>query len=671
MQGRRKRNKRKDKLASSSTASKQKSVKEKVGVFVCHCGRNIAATVDVGKVARETLKHPAIVYVKDYNYMCSSPGQKLVEEAIKEKHLTGIVVAACSPSLHETTFREAAERAGLNRYKCEMANIREQCSWVHRDKEKATEKAIKLTKSAVEKVVRNEGLEPIKASLHRKALVVGGGIAGIRGALDIADAGFPVVLVEREPTIGGHLAQLAETFPTLDCAQCILAPLMSEVAHHPNIKILTLSEVVGVEGYVGNFHVRIKKHPRYVDPDKCTLCDNCVEVCPIAVPSEFNEGLSLRKAIYMPFAQAVPSSYLIDRDICVFCGKCAQPDVCDPGAINLADQPEIVEEDVGVIVVATGYELYNPANLGEYGADEYPDIITSLQFERLLAPDGPTSGVPKRPSDEKTPKKIAFVHCAGSRDERHQRYCSHICCTYLAKHALLYKEVVPDGEVYSLYIDIRAVGKNYEDFVRRAQEEAGINYIRGKVSRIYEQDGKVKIFGVDSLLGKRIELEVDMAVLGLAMVPSSGIKDLASKLRMELDEYGFLQEAHPKMHPVESTTSGIFLAGCAQTPMDVQTTVAQASGAASKALGILTQEKISHTPTVATVNRDHCSGCRLCISACPYGAIEVVNGKAEVVALLCEGCGTCVSTCPSNAISLKNDTDEQIDSMLEAIVGEI
>ena len=650
--------------------------KERIGVFVCHCGRNIAATVDTEKVVEEILKHPAVAHAEDYEYVCSSPGQGLIEKAVKEKRLTGVVVAACSPSLHENTFRETAERAGLNRYKCEIANIREQCSWVHEDVENATEKAIKLAKSAVEKVARNEQLEPIKVGLYKKALVIGGGIAGIRVALDIADAGFPVVLVEKNPTIGGHMAQLAETFPTLDCASCILTPLMSAVVHHPNIKLLTLSEIIDVKGYIGNFHVRIKKNPRYVDPDKCNLCNNCVDVCPVAVPSEFDEGLSLRKAIYIPFPQAVPSSYVIDLDAClgmnpIICGKCADPDICGPEAVNFDDQEEIIEEDVGVIIVAAGYELYNPKNIGEYGADKYPDVITSLQFERLLSPNGPTAGIPKRPSDEKIPKKIAFIHCVGSRDERHQPHCSHICCTYSAKHALLFKELVPDAEVYSFYIDIRAVGKNYEDFIRRVQEEAKIRYIRGKVSKIYEQDGKVKIFAVDTILNKRIEIEVDMAVLALSIVPAPSIEDLASKMRIQIDRNKFLQELHPKLHPVESATSGIFLAGAAQSPKDIQDTVAQASAAASKALGILTQERISHIPTVAKVYKDYCSGCGLCIPVCPYGAIELVNGTAEVNEVVCEGCGACVSTCPSGAIDLKNHTDEQVGIMVRAVAGEI
>lgn len=444
------------------------------------------------------------------------------------------------------------------------------------------------------KVIGNKESKPSKVDLHKKVLVIGGGIAGIRAALDIANVSFPVVLVEKKPTIGGHMAQLAEIFPTMDLATRILTPLMNEVGHHPNIELLTLSEVIDVKGYLGNFHTRIKKNPRCVDPDKCDLCNGrtsaqCVEACPVTVLSEFDEGLTIRKAIYIPFPQAVPSTYTIDRDVCISCGKCAQPDVCSPGAVNLADEEKIIEEDVGVVIVTTGYELYSQENAREYGADECPDVITSLQFERMLSAEGPTAGVPKRPSDGKIPKKIAFIHCAGSRDERHLPYCSNICCTYLAKQAILFKKLVPDGEVYSFYVDVMAEGKNYEYFIKKAQETAGVNYIRAKVSRIYEQDGKVKILGVDSLLGKSMEMNVDMVVLALPMVPSHGIKDLANQMRIEVDEYGFLLEKDPKLRPVESTTPGIFIAGCAQTPMDIQSTLAQASAAASKALEVLTQ----------------------------------------------------------------------------------
>ncbi len=392
------------------------------------------------------------------------------------------------------------------------------------------------------------------------------------------------------------MAQLAEIFPKMDLATHILTPLMNEVGRHPNIKLLTLSEVIGVKGHLGNFHVRVKKNPRHVDPDKCDLCNGrarvqCVEVCPITVPSEFDEGLTLRKAIYIPFPQAVPSAYVIDEDVCISCGKCAQPDVCVPGAVNLAGEEEIIEEDVGVVIVTTGYELHSQGNLGKYGLDECPDVITSLQFERLLSAEGPTAGVPRRPSDGKAPKKIAFIPCAGFKDEKHMPFYSNVCGTYLAKHAILFKRSVPNGEAYSLYVDVGAEGKNYEYFTKKAQEEAEVNYIRAEVSRIYEQDGKVKILCVDSLRGKSMEMEVDMAVLALPMVPSLDFKDLAKKMRIKVDEHGFLREMHPNLRSVESATPGIFVAGCAQTPMDIQSTVSQADAAASKALEVLTQMK--------------------------------------------------------------------------------
>jgi len=456
-----------------------------------------------------------------------------------------------------------------------------------------------MTKSLEEKVIRNKEVKQLKSDLHKKALVIGGGIAGIRAALDIANAGFPVVLVEKRPTIGGHMAQLARIFPSMDLAIDILTPLMNEVGHHPNVRVFTLSEVIGVNGHLGNFHIRLKRNPRLVDPGKCDLCKErgsaqCVEVCPVTVPSEFDEGLTLRKAIYIPFPQAVPLTYTIDQDVCISCGKCAQPEVCGPRAVNLAEEEEIVEEDVGVVIVTTGYELYGQENVAEYGANECPDVITSLQFERLLSPEGPTAGIPKRPSDRKVPKKIALIPCAGSRDESHLHHYSNICFTYLAKQAILFKKLVPNGEVYSLYGDVGAVGENYKHFVKRAQEEAGVNYIWAEVSRIYEQDGKVKILGVDSQLHKSVEMEVDMVVLALPMVPSLGIKDLADQIRIEVDEYGFPHETHPKLRPVESATSGIFTAGCAQTPMDIQSTVSQAKAAARKALDVLTQ--MEHAP---------------------------------------------------------------------------
>jgi heterodisulfide reductase subunit A len=549
-------------------------MKKRTGVFVCHCGVNIAGTVDVKKVAEELAKDPNVDYSVDYVYMCSDPGQKEVEKAIEEQKLDSIVIAACSPNLHESTFRNAAKRAGKSGFSCEIANIREQCSWVHKDKPKGTEKALKIARGAVNRVRRNVPLEPISIPVTRRALVVGGGIAGIQSALDLANSGYEVVLVERSPSIGGHMIQLSETFPTLDCSQCILTPKMVEASKHPKIKLMTYSEVQEVTGYVGNFKAKILKKPTYVDPEKCTMCDKCTEVCPTVTPSEFELGLTRRKAIYIPFAQAIPAAYTLDEKACaglgpvIACGKCA--DVCEPKAIDYDMQPEIVEEEIGTIIVATGYDLYDKEKMAEYGYGRYPDVLDGLQFERLCSASGPTQGKVLRPSDHKEAKEVVFVQCVGSRDpEQHCAYCSKICCMYTAKHAKLFKHHVPDGQAYIFYIDIRSGGKNYEEFVQRATEDDGIIYLRGRASKLFEKDGKIRVWGVDTLTGKDIEIDADMVVLAMAMRPSQGADKLAKILKASTDKDGFLAESHPKLKPVESVTAGMFFAGAAQAPKDI------------------------------------------------------------------------------------------------------
>ncbi|MGC9530396.1 MAG: 4Fe-4S binding protein [Candidatus Bipolaricaulaceae bacterium] len=643
----------------------------RIGVFVCHCGHNIAGTVDVEGVAEALAGYPGVVYSTHYDYMCSDPGQDLVRRAVREHRLTGAVVAACSPSMHEATFRRAAQEAGLNPYLVEIANVREQCSWVHTGPS-TTDKAIRIVRAAVEKVRGNHPLEPVEIDHADKCLVIGGGIAGIQAALDVAEAGYEVLLVERSPSIGGHMAQLSETFPTLDCSQCILTPKMVEAARHPRIRLLTYAEVEEVTGFVGNYRVRIRKRPTYVDPDKCNLCGDCVQVCPVRVPSEFDCGLAERAAIYVPFPQAVPSSYTLDEDACLGlkplrCSECAR--VCEAGAIDFDMQEEVLEEDVGAIVVATGYELYAKERMAEYGYGEIPDVIDGLQLERMLSASGPTGGEVRRPSDGRTPKEVAFIQCSGSRDpELHKPYCSKICCMYTAKHALLYRHAVPDGQAYVFYIDIRAGGKGYEEFVQRAMEEERILYLRGKVAKVFQDGDKVVVWGVDTLTGRRVEVRADLVVLAQAVVPAPGAAELARKLRISADEHGFLREAHPKLRPVESLTGGVFLAGVAQAPRDIPDAVAQASGAAAKAIGLLGAPKLVHSPEVAQVDEELCSGCGICAPQCPYEAITVTE-VAEVNDVLCEGCGTCVAACPSGAMSLRNLTDDQMTAMVRAALS--
>jgi heterodisulfide reductase subunit A len=647
--------------------------KKRTGVFVCHCGNNIAATVDVKKVAEAMSGEENVAYSQDYVYMCSDPGQNAVIQSIKENNLDSVVISCCSPNLHEKTFRDNAKRAGLNSFTCEIANIREQCAWVHKDKAVATEKAIKISRSAVRRAGRDMPLEPIAVPVTRKVLVIGGGIAGIQAALDIANAGIEVILVEKLATIGGHMLQLSETFPTLDCSQCILSPKMVDVSRHPKIQLMTYSEVKEVSGSVGNFQVKILQKPTYVDPELCKICDDCAAVCPVVVPNEHDLGLTARRAIHIPFAQAIPASYTLDESAClglnpVRCGKCK--DACDVGAINYDMLPKTITENVGAIVVATGYDLYGQEHMNELGGGQIEDVLDGLQFERLCSASGATKGHILRPSDRKEPKDVVFIQCVGSRDPaNHCAYCSKICCMYTAKHASLYKHHVPDGRAYVFYIDIRSGGKGYEEFVQRTMEDDGAIYLRGRVSKLYRKDGKVRVLGTDTLTGQNVEIDADMVVLALAMEPSKGTAEIAKTLKIGRDKDGFLAESHPKLKPVESVTAGIFLAGCAQGPKDIPETVSQAGAAAAKVIGLLSQPTLSHAPTVAKVRNSHCTGCEMCVSACPYNAISLENGKALVNEVLCEGCGSCSATCVRAAIEVKNATAMQIQEMIEACLA--
>ena len=656
----------------------------RIGVFVCWCGSNIASTVDVKAVAEAAAAFPGVVHSVEYKYMCSDPGQAMIRQAVAEKKLTGLVVAACSPRMHETTFRRLALSSGLNPYVVEMANIREHCSWVHEDKAQATAKAIDTVRMLVEKVRRNTPLEEIRVPVTRRALVIGGGVAGIQAALDIVNAGIEVILVERSPSIGGHMAQLDETFPTLDCSQCILTPKMVDLAQNPRAKIYTYAEVDSVKGFVGNFKVSVRQKARTVDPSKCTGCGLCTEKCPASVASEFDCGLAARKAIYVPFPQAVPNKPVIDRSACLWftkgrCKVCEK--LCPAKAISYADKDRIIEEEVGAIVVATGFDLVDRGLYGEYGYGKIADVIDGLQFERMLSASGPTGGKVIRPSTGETPKTVVFVQCVGSRDDsKGLPYCSRVCCMYSAKHAMLFKHKVKDGKAFIFYIDIRAAGKGYEEFVKRAVDEDRVVYLRGRVSKIYEKGGSVIVKGADTLSGQQIEIKADLVVLASGITAARGAVELAQKLRVGCDQYGFLSEAHPKLRPVETNTPGIFLAGACQAPKDIPDTVAQASAAAAKVLGLLSSSELVREPLVAKVDESVCTGCFACESTCPYGAIEhatrkdVETGREVEVARVnpgvCEGCGACVPVCRPKAVDLAGYTDEQIYREINVLSGE-
>ena len=654
----------------------------RIGVFVCHCGTNIAGVVDVKRVAEYALTLPGVKFATDYKYMCSDPGQNAIIEAVKEHKLDRIVVTACSPRMHEGTFRKAAERSGINQYMSEMANIREHDSWVHGDdKEAATLKAMKLMEMSVAKVRRAEALSKMYATVEKRALVIGGGIAGIQAALDIAEAGHKVVIVEKEPSIGGRMAQLDKTFPTLDCSACILTPKMVAASQHPNIELRVYSEVVEVNGYVGNFDIKIKKKASSVDNKKCIGCGVCTQKCPSKrAQSEFDEKIAPRKAIYTPFPQAVPNKPVLDRASCTFflTGKCKICEkVCPTQAIDYNQQDEIVTEKFGAVVLATGFDIFDSNVYGEYGYGEYKDVVTSLQFERLINSSGPTGGHVVRLSDKKEPKNLVWIQCVGSRDESKGRpYCSRVCCMYTAKQAMLMKDHYPEVNCYVFYIDIRSAGKNYEEFVQKAQNEYGVIYLRGRVSKIYEKKDKLIVRGADTLSGSQVEIEADMVVLANGLEPRKDAKSLAQIFHVSYDQYGFFNELHPKLAPVETSISGVFVAGACQACKDIPDTVAQAGAAAAKVLGLFSKEKMEVEPLIAKVDPLVCSGCETCYNVCPYSAIEmedreVTRGNprhvAKVLESVCKGCGACVGACYSKAVDLKGFSERQIHDQIETV----
>ncbi len=648
----------------------------KIGVFVCHCGSNIEGTVDTAAVAKAALDYPEVAHAEDVMYSCSEPGQEAIIEAVRSRGLTGVVVASCTPRMHEPTFRRAVERAGLNRYMLEMANIREHVSWIGKDRQANTNKAADLVRIAVEKLRRNRPLTPKSFDITRRVLVIGGGVAGIQAALDCADGGMEVVLVERTSSIGGKMAKLDKTFPTVDCSSCILGPKMVDVAQHPNITLYAYAEVEEIGGYVGNFDVKVRKKASYVDWAKCTGCGACMEKCPSKKSLDrFNEGMGGAPAINIPFPQAIPKKAVIDAGYCRQfvkgkCGVCAK--ICPTGAINYKMEDEIVEEKVGAIVAATGFDLFDHSKYGEYGGGRYPDVITALQYERLLSASGPTGGHVKRPSDGKEPKNVVFIQCVGSRDKSVDRpYCSGFCCMYTAKQAILTKDHIPDSQSYVFYMDIRAPGKLYDEFTRRAMEEYGAKYIRGRVAMIVPQNGNLLVRGSDTLLGAQVEVEADMVVLAVGAEAAQGSPQLAEKLRISYDKYGYFMESHPKLRPVETNTAGVYLAGCAQGPKDIPSSVGQGSAAAAKVLALFSKQKLESDPQISQVNMSRCVGCGKCETTCPFGAIHMIDfrgqSKAEVIETVCQGCGICAVTCPQGAIQLEHFTDNQILAEVDAL----
>jgi len=638
----------------------------RVGIFVCECGGNIGDVVDVKAVLEAVKTWEGVIVAKYNKYLCSRPAQDVIINAIKKKNLSRVVVASCTPRMHLPTFQSVLERAGLNPYMLEFVNIREQASWIHGPKpsEEATKKAISLIKGGYERSLELEPLESISEKSSREILIIGGGIAGITTALELGYLGHKVHVVEKKPSIGGNMAKLTKVFPTLDCAQCILTPRMAEIGRNPNVNLHTYAEVQDVSGRPGNYTVNVFMKPRGVDTEKCKSCGVCAKVCPVTVTDEYNEGLSERTAAYIEFPQAVPSTYTIDFDACTKCGKCEQ--MCPSKAINLEDKGKTVERNVGAIIMATGYQLYDANMLKNYGYGIYKDVITMMDLERLTSASGPTEGFIKR-ADGSDVRKMAIILCAGSRDKNYIPYCSRICCMYSLKQAFVLKKML-GIDVYIYYTDIRATGKGYEELYWR-DEEAGVVFIRGKVAEIWKKNNdKLVVLAEDTLMGEVREDEFDLVALATPMVPPSGLKELAGKMRLSLGEDGFIQEKHPKLDPVDSLVTGVFACGCALSPKDVRDTVSDALGAAAKASLFLKGEYITTSPEKAFVIEDLCDGSGLCVPVCPVNAIIMEEGKAKINPFVCIGCGACIPVCPREAIDFKNSTNRQIIASLRGIL---
>jgi heterodisulfide reductase subunit A len=663
----------------------------KIGVYICHCGSNIAGIVDCSKVSEFARTLPNVAVARDYKYMCSDPGQNLIKDDIKKLGLNRVVVASCSPRMHEPTFRRACQDAGLNQYLFEMANIREQCSWVHIDKDMATEKAKALVSAAVHRVALQEPLETKEVAMNANTLVIGGGVAGIQAALEVADSGHKVYLLEKDASIGGHMAMFDKTFPTLDCAACILTPKMTTVGQHRNIELLAYSELVELSGYVGNFKAKIRKKARYIDTVKCTGCGRCSEVCPTSVSNEFDCGLGQRKAIYIPSPYAVPNKAVIDpkncrylkgkadgKDICRLCQKGIpknnQPG-CEAEAIDFNQKDEIIEIEIGNIIVATGFQQFDPAKIYQLGYGRLNNVFTGLEFERLTNASGPTNGKVLL-KDGTEPKAVAILHCIGSRDTNYHKYCSRVCCMYSLKFAHLLREKLPDAAVYQLYIDMRCAGSGYEEFYERLQEE-GVNFIRGKAGEVTDltetpdEKGRLVVMVEDTLVRRKRRLPVDMVILSCALEPRPDTEQLARILTLSRKADGFFLEKHPKLDPVATTTDGIYIVGACQSPKDIPDTVAQASAAAARVLALISKGKVEIEAAIASIDEDKCSGCKICIDMCPYKAISFDDVKkvCRVNEALCKGCGTCVAACPAGAIKGRHFTTEEIMAEIEGVMA--
>lgn len=635
----------------------------KVGVFLCECGGNISDTIDLEKV-KESLD---VEFIGQFVNLCSLNGRKLIRDAIFDHGLDRIVIAACSPISHEKTFQDYIKP--LNPYLMDMANIREQCSWVHSDKDRATHKAITLINASIEKIKQSDAVDPIYCQTPKEVAVIGGGIAGMNAALSLAKQGTKVTLIEQSPSIGGQMAKIGKVFSPVkiaeECGMCLLNPILNELVWNENIEVLTNTKVIEAERRGGTYNLILEKSPRYVDVEKCIGCGKCAEVCEIEVPDDWNDNLSMRKAIYRPFGQSYPEAYVIDMDNCSKCGDCFRQ--CNMKAIRLKSKSERIPLQVGSIIVATGHQLFDMDKRPEYGYNRYDDVITQSELGRITGVNGPTKGKLLKANGE-VPKRVVMIQCVGSRDEKPDghRYCSKICCTVALKNANIIKHKYPDTDVLICYTDIRTPGM-FEKYYKHTQENE-VRFLRGRPGEVVKKGDNFIVRTEDTIKGEFIEIEADMVVLSTAMEPSQGTKEIAEILNVGTTEDGFIKESHPKIKPVATDVQGIFVCGTAHDPKDITDSIMQGIAAASK-VNEYNYGGVEIEPFIAEIDREKCILCGECVKRCNYKSMNIQDDEVYINPMSCNGCGKCLIGCNQRAITINGNIDEKITSTIKGVLS--
>lgn len=652
----------------------------KTGVYFCNCGQNIAGKIDSNAVKERLSKLHSGIHFQTVDFLCSEPGKDFLEKDLREQGIERVVLAACSPRDHENTFMRSLSAVGLNPYLMQMVNLREHVAWVTADPDNAAAKAVRLITAAIQRVALHDPLQKREIDICPDALVIGAGPAGLKAALALATAGRKVVVVEKTPVIGGLPVRYEELFPNMECGPCMLEPLLGEVLHGEvsgNIELMTLSEVVEVVGSYGNFTAKIRRKPRYVDLKTCIGCQECIGPCPASTKNEFDCNLGERKAISLPFQGSLPNAPSLDSSICLRfkgedCAKCR--DACPvEGTIRFDDGESVVERTAGAIIVAIGGDLYDCASVPNLGYGKLPDVVTAAQFERMLASNGPSGGE-IRTSAGNPPESIAIIHCVGSLDKNHKEYCSGICCQYAFKFNHLVGKKLPGAKRAHFYREISAPGKEEFSLYQHAQDDPDTSFF--KYHDIAElavkaDHGRIGIRFRDGY-AKETGIVADLVILCPASVPAVGTNQLGTVLETGRDRFGFFEELHSRTDSAQSKIKGIYLAGACQSPMDIQRSMNQGMAAAGFVLsGLVPGRKLEISPVNAVVDEERCSGCRVCLSVCPYKAIAYDQEKevARVNDVLCMGCGTCVAACPSGSIKANHFTTNEIMAEIEGTLS--